>query len=319
MARILVAGGAGFIGANLCQYLLSRGDTVFCIDNLYTGKMQNIKTLLSHFNFQYIPADVTSLQNIPEKIDEIYNLACPASPVQYQKNPIYTWATNVLGTLNLLKLAEKNECLFLQASTSEVYGDPIEHPQQENYWGNVNMVGVRSCYDEGKRAAETICMDFYRKKGMKIKIVRIFNTYGPKMQRDDGRVISNFIIQALQNEPITIYGSGEQTRSFCYIDDLILGLVKMMATSDDIVGPINIGNPDEITILEIAAKIKNMTNSKAEIIFKKLPDDDPKRRCPDITKAKTNLNWQPNIDLKQGLKETIEYFEKNFILEGERN
>lgn len=311
--RIAVLGGAGFIGSHLCTYLLQKQHTVLCIDNLYTGSIKNIAHLVSHPTFTYISANSDDWNGVSKKIDQIYNLACPASPIQYQKDPIFTLKTNIFGMFNVLQLAEKYNCKILQASTSEIYGDPLEHPQQEKHWGNVNPIGLRACYDEGKRIAETICIEFYRQKQVQIKLVRIFNTYGPKMQINDGRVISNFIVQALQNKPIIIYGTGKQTRSFCFIDDLIFGLSAMMNTANDFTGPVNLGNPNEISILEIAVKIKNMTNSKSEIIFKTLPEDDPKRRCPDITMAKQYLSWQPEIPLQIGLEKTITYFREELL------
>ena len=303
MKRILVAGGAGFIGFHLTKKLLEEGNYVICIDNFLTGQKNNINFKK---NFKFIEYDI--IRPIDIKVDEIYNLACPASPKQYFKYPIYTTKISVIGTLNLLELASKYNAKYLQASTSEVYGDPEVHPQVEEYRGNVNPIGPRACYDEGKRCAETLCSDFKREKNLDIKIVRIFNTYGPNMALNDGRVVSNFIIQALKNENITIYGDGTQTRSFCYVSDLVDGLIKMM--NSNLMGPINLGNPSEFTILELAKKIINLTNSKSKIIFKPLPEDDPKQRKPDITKAKKYLNWEPKVSLEEGLVKTIEYFKE---------
>jgi len=310
--RILITGGAGFIGTNLSAYLLAQGHTIFCLDNFYTGAKQNIKHLQLFLNFQVIHANIVDTQLTLPEVDQIYNLACPASPPQYQQNPLFTLRTNIYGVFNLLEAVKKQKkpCTILQASTSEIYGDPMQHPQTEQYWGNVNPIGVRSCYDEGKRVVETILMDYYRQENTKIKIVRIFNTYGPYMQVNDGRVISNFIVQALQNKPITIYGDGKQTRSFCYISDLLTGMVTMMNSDNKFTGPINLGNPIETSILEIAIFIKNTTNSKSEIIFKPLPKDDPTRRCPDITLAKEKLNWYPTVSLDIGIKNTIKYFDQ---------
>jgi len=301
LKKILVAGGAGFIGSHLIKRLLKEGNYVICIDNLLTGQKENIQFKK---NFKFINHDITNPIDI--KVDEIYNLACPASPKQYFKYPIYTTKISVIGTLNLLELASKYNAKFLQASTSEVYGDPLVHPQHEEYLGNVNPIGPRACYDEGKRCAETLCSDFKREKNLNIKIVRIFNTFGPNMRKDDGRVISNFIIQALQNKNLTIYGDGTQTRSFCYVDDLVDGLIKMMDSK--YFGPINLGNPEEYTILEVAKKIINFTNSKSSIQFLNKLEDDPKLRKPDINKAKKLLNWYPKISFDEGLKKTIEYF-----------
>ena len=306
MQKILVTGGAGFIGSNLCKRLLDEDNYVICLDNLFTGSKNNIKSLINNKNFTFIEQDITI--NFFEKIDKIYNLACPASPPHYQHNPINTIKTSVLGIINMLELAEKCNATILQASTSEVYGDPKIHPQPETYWGNVNPIGVRSCYDEGKRCAETLIMDYHRQKNINTKIVRIFNTYGPNMSINDGRVVSNFIIQALKGEDITIYGDGSQTRSFCYIDDLVNGLIKMMDSS--ITGPINIGNPSEQTILDFANLIIELTNSKSKIIHKPLPKDDPTKRRPDISLAQKELNWNPKINIKEGLMKTINYFKE---------
>lgn len=311
MKRILVSGGAGFIGSHLCTRLIKEGHEVICLDNFFTGTKANVLHLLGNSNFELVRHDV-SLPYSAE-VDEIYNLACPASPIQYQIDPIQTVKTSVMGAINMLGLAHRVKAKILQASTSEVYGDPYVHPQPESYWGNVNPVGFRSCYDEGKRCAETLFMDYHRQNKVKVKIIRIFNTYGPQMLPNDGRVVSNFIVQALKNEDITIYGSGTQTRSFQYVDDLIEGMIRMMATGDDFTGPVNIGNPNEFSILELAEKVIKMTGSTSEIIFKSLPHDDPKQRQPDITLAKEKLNWQPNINLNEGLQHTIEYFKQVII------
>ncbi len=319
--RILVTGGAGFIGSHLCERLLRDGHEVLALDNFFTGSKTNVLNLLDNPRFEIIRHDVTS--PILLEVDWIFNLACPASPIHYQYNPVKTIKVNVLGALNMLGLAKRVRARILQASTSEIYGDPDVHPQSEEYWGNVNPIGKRSCYDEGKRVAETLFFDYMRQNKVDIKVVRIFNTYGPKMRHDDGRVISNFITQAINNEPITIYGDGSQTRSFCYIDDLIEGMIRMMdyeITPDErgrdytkpyvsgLPGPINLGNPREVSILEIAKKILELTGSKSELIFEKLPEDDPKRRCPDISKAKKYLEWEPVVPLEEGLIRTIEYF-----------
>jgi len=301
LKKILVAGGAGFIGSHLTKKLLNEGHYVICVDNLLTGQKENIQ---SNKNFKFIHHDITKPIDI--KIDEIYNLACPASPKQYFKYPIYTTKISVIGTLNLLELASKHNAKYLQASTSEIYGDPLIHPQTEEYFGNVNPIGPRACYDEGKRCAETLCSDFKREKNLDIKIVRIFNTYGPNMKIDDGRVISNFITQALQNKNLTIYGNGSQTRSFCYVDDLVEGLIKMMNSNYS--GPINLGNPEEYTILEVAKKIIKLTNSKSKIIFLNALENDPKLRKPNINKAKKLLNWRPKFSFDEGLTHTINYF-----------
>lgn len=306
--RILITGGAGFIGSHLCKRLISEGNYVICLDNFFTGRRENIEQLLSNPNFELIEHDIIDPLDI--NIDEIYNLACPASPPHYQFDPIKTMKTSVLGIINMLELAQKNNAKILQASTSEVYGDPKVHPQVENYWGNVNPIGIRSCYDEGKRCAETLMLDYHRQKNIDTKIVRIFNTYGPNMTPDDGRVVSNFILQALKNEDITIYGDGSQTRSFCYVDDLVDGLVKMMKS--DFAGPVNLGNSSERTILDFAKLILEFTKSQSKIIYKPLPSDDPTKRQPDITLAKEKLNWEPVVDISEGLEKTIEYF-KNLI------
>lgn len=305
--RIIVTGGAGFIGSHLCKELVERNHLVYCVDNLFTGSRKNIAQLLSCDNFEFINHDVT-FPYYSLRVDEIYNLACPASPVQYQFDPIQTSKTSFMGAFNMLGLAKRTGAKILQASTSEVYGDPLQHPQQETYWGNVNPIGLRSCYDEGKRIAETLFFDYHRQHGVAIKVARIFNTYGPQMSPDDGRVVSNFIVQALRNDKITIYGNGAQTRSFCFIDDMVNGLIKLMNSNDSITGPINLGNPTEFTVLELAEKIRDITKSSSPIVFRDLPDDDPKQRKPDITLAKKLLDWNPSITLDQGLKPTINYF-----------
>jgi len=302
---ILVTGGAGFIGSHLCEELLKRGNHVICVDNFFTGSIKNIQHLKSNPNFEIIRHDITRPLFI--EVDQIYNLACPASPVHYQYNPIKTIKCNTAGMLNMLGLAKRTKARILQASTSEVYGDPLEHPQQEHHWGNVNPIGIRSCYDEGKRVAEALCMDYHRQNNVEIRIVRIFNTYGPKMALDDGRVVSNFIIQALRNESITIYGSGNQTRSFQYVSDLVKGMIRMME-QDEFIGPVNLGNPHEFSMLELAKKVIGITGSSSQIIFKELPKDDPTRRRPDISLAKEKLNWEPIIPVEEGLNKTIDYF-----------
>ncbi len=304
--RIIVTGGAGFIGSHLCEKLLELGNEILCVDNFYTSRKANITHLLDNPFFELLRHDITFPLYVEG--DEIYNLACPASPVHYQRDPVQTTKTSVHGAINMLGLAKRLKIKILQASTSEVYGDPAMHPQKEDYWGYVNPIGPRSCYDEGKRAAETLFFDYYRQHKLQIKVVRIFNTYGPRMHPNDGRVISNFIMQALQNKPITIYGNGSQTRSFCYVDDLISGMMKMMSTDSNLTGPINLGNPNEISILEIARLIINMTNSKSKIVFNPLPENDPVRRNPDISLAKKLLNWEPTISLEEGLRKTIDYF-----------
>jgi len=311
--KILVTGGAGFIGSHLCERLINDGHEVICLDNYFTGSKSNIIHLVSNPYFELIRHDITSPFFI--EVDEIYNLACPASPIHYQYNPIKTIKTSVMGAINMLGLAKRIRAKILQASTSEVYGDPKVHPQTEEYWGHVNPIGRRSCYDEGKRCAETLFMDYNIQNCVKIKIIRIFNTYGPKMLPNDGRVVSNMIVQALLNKNITIYGDGSQTRSFQYIDDLIEGMILMMNTSDDIIGPINIGNPGEFSIIELAEKILKMTNSKSELVFETLPSDDPAQRQPDITKAKEILNWEPKINIDEGLIKTIDYFKKSLNIQ----
>lgn len=306
--RILVTGGAGFIGSHLCDKLIREGNDVLCVDNLYTGRKKNISKLLKNINFEYLRHDITFPLFI--EVDEIYNLACPASPVHYQNDPVQTTKVNVHGAINMLGLAKRVKAKIFQASTSEVYGDPTVHPQPEGYAGNVNCIGTRSCYDEGKRCAETLFFDYWRQHQLNIKVARIFNTYGPNMHPNDGRVVSNFIIQALQGKPITIYGDGSQTRSFCYIDDLIEAITILMATPNDVTGPINIGNPDEFEIIELAEKIIELTGSGSEIVFQPLPMDDPKQRRPDIGLARETLNWQPKIKIEEGLKKTIQYFDR---------
>lgn len=308
MKTILVTGGAGFLGSHLCKKLLDKGHEVICVDNFYTGSKTNILPLMSNPYFEVIRHDVTFPLYL--EVDEIYNLACPASPIHYQNDPVQTTKTSVHGAINMLGLAKRLGIKILQASTSEVYGNPNVHPQKESYWGNVNPIGIRSCYDEGKRAAETLFFDYRRQHNLDIKVIRIFNTYGPNMHPNDGRVVSNFIVQALQNIDITIYGDGQQTRSFCYVDDLLEGMVLLMETPSDVTGPINIGNPNEFTILQLAKKIIEITNSTSQIIFKPLPQDDPLQRKPDITLAKEKLNWNPSIQLEEGLIKTIEYFKK---------
>ena len=306
--RILVTGGAGFLGSHLCEKLIDKGNEVICLDNYYTGSKNNISHLLSNENFELLRHDICFPLYV--EVDEIYNLACPASPIHYQYDPVQTTKTSVHGSINMLGLAKRQGAKIFQASTSEVYGDPEIHPQNESYWGRVNPIGPRSCYDEGKRCAETLFFDYYRQHKLKIKIARIFNTYGPRMHPNDGRVVSNFIIQALKNKDITIYGDGKQTRSFCFVDDLIGAMLLIMGTEDDFTGPINIGNPEEHTIQEIAEKIIDLTNSNSQIIFKQLPEDDPKQRKPDISIAKEKINWEPKISLTEGLQKTINYFEK---------
>jgi len=304
--RILVTGGAGFLGSHLCEKLAAEGHDVLCLDNFFTGTKDNIGHLLPLPNIELIRHDIT--QPIMLEVDEIYNLACPASPIHYKVNPIKTVKTNVMGAINMLGLAKRVKCKMLQASTSEVYGDPLIHPQREDYWGNVNPIGLRSCYDEGKRCAETLCFDYHRQNGVAIKVVRIFNTYGPRMHPHDGRVVSNFIMQALQGKELTIYGDGSQTRSFCYVDDLIDGLIAMMNGPRDFVGPVNLGNPGEFTMRELAEHIIDLTESTSRIIFEEASPDDPARRRPDIGLAAQILGWQPSIDLDEGLKRTIAYF-----------
>jgi UDP-glucuronate decarboxylase len=308
--KILITGGAGFIGSHLCKYYLDQGHTVIALDNFYTGRLENIQSFFQNSNFTFKQHDI--IQPIDLDVDWILNFACPASPPHYQKNPIYTTKTNVIGAINMLELARNNKARILQASTSEVYGDPDVHPQQENYRGCVNPIGIRSCYDEGKRCAESLFFDYYRKYNTDIKVIRIFNTYGPNMDPNDGRVVSNFIMQALNNQPITMYGDGSQTRSFCYIDDLIDGITRMMKTDNAVQGTINLGNPDEYTLIELAELIIKLTHSSSKIIFEVLPQDDPRKRCPDIGKAERLLDWKPSTNLTVGLQKTINYFERYF-------
>ncbi|HBH87150.1 MAG TPA: NAD-dependent dehydratase [Syntrophaceae bacterium] len=306
MKRILVTGGAGFLGSNLCDRLIKQGNEVLCLDNFFTGSKDNIIHLLTNSRFELIRHDI--INPIFLEVDQIYNLASPASPIHYQYNPIKTIKTNVMGTINTLGLAKRVKARILLASTSEVYGDPEVHPQKEDYWGRVNPIGIRSCYDEGKRAAECLMMDYHRQNNVDIKIVRIFNTYGARMALNDGRVVSNFIVQSLKGENITVYGDGSQTRSFCYVDDMVDGIIRMMGSREDFSGPVNLGNPDEFTILELAKTVNRMTKSRSKIIFKSLPQDDPMQRKPDISLARETLGWQPRISLEEGLESTIAYF-----------
>jgi UDP-glucuronate decarboxylase len=305
MKKILVTGGAGFLGSHLCDRLIERGDEVICVDNFFTGQKRNIEHLLGNPRFELLRHDI--VEPLKVEVDQIFNLACPASPIHYQENPIKTIKTSTVGMVNMLGLAKRVGARILQASTSEVYGDPTVHPQPESYWGNVNPIGPRSCYDEGKRVAETLCLDYHRQNGVAIRIVRIFNTYGPRMHPDDGRVVSNFIMQALQNKPITVYGDGSQTRSFCYVDDMIEGLLHMMDA--EVIGPINLGNPAELSVLSLAERIIELTGSTSTIDTRELPVDDPKQRQPDITLAKKHLGWEPSVPLEEGLKQTIDYFQ----------
>lgn len=307
--RILVTGGAGFLGANLCERLVkNEEDHIYCLDNLQTGSMKNIARLLDLPNFSFIRHDITEPIDLP--VDQIYNAACPASPPAYQRDPVHTMKTNVLGALNLLELARKNDATLLQFSTSEVYGDALRHPQDEEYWGNVNPNGVRSCYDEGKRAAETLCFDYHRMYGTKIKVIRIFNTFGPKMNPEDGRIISNFVNQALRGEPLTVYGDGKQTRSFCYVDDLIEGVHRMMNSAPEITGPVNLGNPEELSVEEMAELVRSQIGSNSKIVHCALPADDPKQRRPDISRAWELLGWQPVTPVRAGLEKVIEYYKE---------
>ncbi|MDR0835369.1 MAG: SDR family oxidoreductase [Tannerella sp.] len=309
MEKILITGGAGFIGSHLCDRLIKDGCDVICLDNYFTGSKENIRHLIGNDRFELVRHDVTTPYYA--EVDKVFNLACPASPVNYQYNPIKTLKTSIYGALNMLGLAKRVKAKILHASTSEVYGDPSIHPQVESYWGNVNPIGIRSCYDEGKRAAETLCMDYHRQHGIKVKIIRIFNTYGPRMDKNDGRVVSNFIVQALSGKDITIYGNGSQTRSFQYIDDLVEGMIRMMNTEDDFTGPVNIGNPGEFSMLELANEVIRLTGSKSKIIFETLPQDDPKQRKPDISLAYEKLDgWKPQVNLEAGLKKTIAYFDE---------
>jgi UDP-glucuronate decarboxylase len=308
MKKVLITGGAGFLGSNLCKRLLDEGNKVFCLDNFFTGRMVNIEPFMSNPNFVLLRQDVQA--PFSDSMDEVYNLACPASPPHYQKLPVETIKTSVLGIINMLDLVTKYKGKLLQASTSEVYGDPLEHPQKETYKGNVNPIGIRACYDEGKRVSETLCFDYNREYGTKVKVIRIFNTYGPNMDPNDGRVVSNFILQALKGEDITIYGDGSQTRSFCYVDDLIDGMVKMMNSPADFLGPVNLGNPGEFTVKQLAEKVIELTHSSSKIAYEPLPKDDPTQRRPVIDLAKAKLGWEPKIMLEEGLKKTIEYFKQ---------
>lgn len=308
MMKVLVTGGAGFIGSHLCKYLIEQNDRVICVDNLFTGSQKNIETLLCNEHFTFIPHDIIESLYLQEHVDQVYNLACPASPVHYQHNAIRTIKANTIGAINMLGLAKRHKARILQASTSEVYGDPLEHPQKESYRGNVNCTGPRACYDEGKRVAETLFFDYYRTGTVDIRVARIFNTYGPNMQENDGRVVSNFIVQALKGEPITVYGDGSQTRSFCYVSDMVLGLHKLM--NSNLVGPVNLGNPNEFTINELAELVLEKTKSNSKIIRKPLPEDDPKVRRPDIELAKEKLGWEPKVKLENGLDQAISYFSK---------
>lgn len=307
MKKILITGGSGFLGSHLCEKLLNSKNHILCVDNYFTSTKKNISHLLDYSNFEIIRHDITFPFYV--EVDEIFNLACPASPIHYQKDPVQTIKVNVVGAINMLGLAKRTKAKILQASTSEVYGNPEISPQKESYWGNVNPIGIRSCYDEGKRAAETLFFDYHRQHKVPIKVARIFNTYGPNMALNDGRVVSNFISQCLRNKPITVYGDGSQTRSFCYVDDLIDGLIKLMNSNKNVIGPINLGNPVELTIKEIAETIRELTNSRSKIIYKKLPEDDPMKRKPDISLAKKLLKWNPRVSLKEGLTKTIKYFE----------
>lgn len=312
--RVLVTGGAGFLGSHLCERLLAEENDVLCADNFFTGSKDNVRHLLSNGKFELIRHDVTFPLYV--EVDEIYNLACPASPIHYQHDPVQTTKTSVHGAINMLGLAKRVGAKIMQSSTSEVYGDPAVHPQTEEYWGNVNPIGIRSCYDEGKRCAETLFFDYYRQHAVRIKIARIFNTYGPRMHPNDGRVISNFIIQALQGAPITIYGDGTQTRSFCYVDDMVDAFLSLMATGDDVIGPINLGNPGEFTMLQLAETVIDICNSKSPIVFRPLPADDPRQRRPDISKAEKVLSWKPKVPLREGLTRTVAYFDR--LLHGGR-
>ena len=306
MKQILVTGGAGFIGSHLCERLVKEGNSVICLDNFYSGAKENIWHLIGHPGFELVRHDVTEPYRV--EVDEIYNLACPASPVYYQYDPIQTTKTSVFGTFHMLGLAKRTKARMLQASTSEVYGDPAVHPQEENYWGNVNPIGIRSCYDEGKRCAESLCFDYHRIHNVDVKVIRIFNTYGPRMAVNDGRVVSNFVVQALRGEDITIYGDGSQTRSFQYVSDLVEGMIKMMASPKDFTGPVNLGNPGEFTMIELAEKVLSKVGGRSKIVFKPLPQDDPKMRRPDISLAKKKLDWEPKVSLDEGLDEVIRYF-----------
>jgi len=312
--RILVTGGAGFLGSHLCEKLLQHGNEVICVDNFFTGRKTNVAHIWDSLSFEIIRHDITFPLFV--EVDEIYNLACPASPIHYQFDPVQTTKTSVMGTINMLGLAKRLRIKLLQASTSEIYGDPTVHPQPESYWGNVNPLGIRACYDEGKRCAETLCFDYYRQNKVYIKVVRIFNTYGPRMHPSDGRVVSNFVVQTLQNKDIMIYGDGSQTRSFCYVDDMIDGIVRMMNSHDSFTGPVNLGNPEELSILELAKKIIELTNSKSKIVYRPLPEDDPKQRKPAIEIARNELGWEPLVQLDVGLKKTINYFDDSLCKGG---
>ncbi|OUS25825.1 NAD-dependent dehydratase [Gammaproteobacteria bacterium 45_16_T64] len=314
--KILVTGGAGFLGSHLCERLLNEGNEVICLDNYFTGNRKNIAHLIDNPYFDVVRANVASPDTAYLEVDEIYNLACPASPIHYQFDPVQTTKTSVMGAINMLDLAYRTKAKIMQASTSEIYGDPDVHPQPESYWGNVNTIGYRSCYDEGKRCAETLFFDYKRQYDVDIKVVRIFNTYGPNMHPNDGRVVSNFIVQALKGEDITIYGDGSQTRSFCYVDDLIEGFIRIMATPKGVTGPINIGNPGEFTMIELAEQVLELTNSSSKLVYRDLPSDDPKQRQPDITRAKAELGWEPTINLRSGLTKTIAYFDS--VLKAEK-
>lgn len=309
--RVLVTGGSGFLGSHLCERLLNDGCDVLCVDNFYSGTKDNIAHLIANPHFELMRHDVTFPLYV--EVDEIYNLACPASPIHYQRDPVQTTKTSVLGAINMLGLAKRTKARLFQASTSEVYGDPEVHPQQESYWGRVNPIGIRSCYDEGKRCAETLFFDYHRQHDLEIKVVRIFNTYGPRMHPNDGRVVSNFIVQALRGEDITIYGDGSQTRSFCYVDDLIEGFVRMMASPKDVTGPINLGNPVEFTIRELAELVLKLVGGKSKLVLKSLPQDDPRQRQPDISLARSTLDWEPKVRLEEGLEKTIDYFRKFIV------
>lgn len=306
--KILVTGGAGFLGSHLCDRLISEGNEVLCVDNLFTGSKENIKHLLGNPNFEFMRHDVTFPLYV--EVDQIYNLACPASPKHYQSDPVQTTKTSVIGAINMLGLAKRTGARILQASTSEIYGDPEVHPQTEDYWGKVNPIGIRSCYDEGKRCAETLFFDYHRQHGVEIKVMRIFNTYGPRMDKNDGRVVSNFIVQALQGSDITIYGDGTQTRSFCFVDDLITGMISLMNSSADVIGPINIGNPNEFSMSELLNNVLSLTKSNSKVVNHPLPEDDPRQRQPDVTQARQILGWEPKVQLPEGLTKTIEYFKK---------
>lgn len=310
--RVIVTGGAGFLGSHICERVIERGDSVVCVDNYLTGDMYNVEHLIGHPQFSLVRHDVCEPLNIDGEVDEIFNFACPASPPRYQADPIYTTKISVIGALNMLDLAEAKGAKIMQASTSEVYGDPTVHPQSEAYWGNVNSIGIRACYDEGKRCAETLFYEYHRQRNVNIRVVRIFNTYGPRMASDDGRVVSNFIVQALQGKDLTIYGDGSQTRSFCYRDDLVEGIMRLMDADDSVTFPVNIGNQGEFTIRELAELVLESTGSKSEIKFLPLPEDDPLQRCPDISRAKEHLSWEPQVPLREGLAKTIEYFKQSF-------